>query len=319
MAIIVNPNPPPAFMVSGRIGASQSVKKWVDGRARQAMMPTKGGYDPLGTMERMFDPSRSHVSQGTMRAHHIADSQIQHMVCDFLNGHITRTQLLDMVGTVYMTGWIDVIVTPFIFKIWVQWAEANLDAFDLLVSKMAGGTGVDLANLATKLCDTLSSSLANLRIGHDATDTALGNAIAPRLQRGQADVLGLFFGWLFGHDFSKPTYSFETSVAARVWGAQLVRHPPRLRAGLTIRDRVFVGPVGNNTILISEELPRRNAPTSTIVRPNYYPGTQGSTAYLLRVGRATTHIGAAVAIVAGFVATGSYLFSSMNSWRKEKK
>lgn len=319
MAIIVNPSPPPDYIVSGRIGASQSVKKWVDGRARQAMLPTTAGYDPLGTMERLFDPGKTHASQGTMRAHHIADSSIQEMVCDFMNGQITRTQLLDMVGTLYLTGWIDVIVTPYIFMVWTQWAEANLDAFDLMISKMLKARKVDLADTATRLCDTLSSSLSNLRIGHGVTDAALGNAIAPRLQRGQADLLGLFVAWLTGHDFSKPTYSFETSVVARTWGAQFIRHPPRLGAGLTIKNKVFVGPVGGNRILISEEMPHPGAPRATTATANFYPGTQGQSAYAFRLGRATMHAGSAALIVAGFVGIGSYLFSSMNTRRKESK
>lgn len=319
MAIIVNPAPPPQFIVQGRVGFDKNSGKFVDkstawmGKA----MHLSGSLNPLGPTEKRYDPSQPHQDlrgpggvlitpgQGTMRAHHIADHEIQIMVCDYMNGVITLPVLLDRVGALYLTSWIDVVVTPRVFKIWLQWAEALSESFYLVAVQMASRSPARQAAIATELCKTLSSSIANLRVGHGQTDTALGHGIAPRLQRGQFDLLGYFIGWLNGHNFAQPTLSVETSLVAVTWGGHFMGHPLAPTGHKVVVSNVFVGPAAGGNLFISEMDPTLPAQTATIALPQRYPGAQTAKGgYVLRATRATLHIGVAVGLLAALAFTG---------------
>ncbi|MBV8898507.1 MAG: hypothetical protein JOY92_00125 [Verrucomicrobia bacterium] len=244
-----------------------------------------------------------------MRAHHIADSQIQQMVCDYMNNNITLLTLLDRLGVLYLTSWVDVVVTTRLFYIWRQWAESMMKTFGIALANLRGLTPDDQAKLATKLAAALSSSISNLRVGDQPTDSQLSQAIAPRLQRGQWDLIGAFVGWLSAQDLVQPTLSVETSLAVAVWGNHFVLHP--LAATLHPVNNVFAGTLPTGQILISEERPATGARVATIAPPRLYPGTQGSTGYVIRATRATMHLGVVVAILYLLYATGIAIVSSL--------
>lgn len=323
MAIIVNTTPPipPYFKVDGRVGFDKSVRGWVDSMPLNSA-GLGSGVNPLAPVERRYDPSRPHQDnngtpgQGTMRAHHVADHEIQNMVCDFMNGLIDTKTLFDRVGTLYLTGWIDVIVTPRIFKIWVQWAEACVRSCHLMLSRAntgtLGWTRTKQAEIATKLAKTLSSSIANLRIGHGVTDSTLEHAIAPRMQRGQIDILGWFLQICTGHDFkTTPTLSVETSLASVAWGGHYIAHPPVVKPGYQLVNNVFVGQIGAGNILISEQDPVLPNAVAVVPTPAYYPGTQGDRRYMLRATRTTMHACTAIALIYFFIHLGYFLISSL--------
>jgi hypothetical protein len=215
---------------------------------------------------------------------------------------------LDRLGVLYLTGWIDVVVTPRLFYIWWQWARSVVKTFGIALANLRRLTPGQQATLATDLAAALSSSISNLRVGDQPTDAALGQAIAPRLQRGQWDLIGSFVGRLSGYNFAQPTLSVETSLAVAVWGNHFLINP--LPANLHPVNNVFAGTLPGGQILISEERPVPGAPTATIATPNRYPGTQGKTGYVIRATRATMHLGVIVAILYLMYAAGISIVSS---------
>ncbi len=262
-----------------------------------------GAYNPLGPTERRYVLGTPHQDlrgpggvlitpgQGTMRAHHIADHEIQQMICDYMNGTINMITLFDRIGALYLTSWIDVIVTPRLFKIWLQWAAALAKTLRVMMSYVMGLAPARQALYATFLSNTLSSSVANLRVGHQRTDAALGHAIAPRLQRGQYDLMGYFIGWLTGHNFAQPTLSVETSLAVTSWGGHFIGNPLAPGGRLVVVGNTFIGPGAlPNSILISEQDPVPPAMTSTMAMPSQYPGASGRGGYVLRATRSTIHL-----------------------------
>ena len=320
MPIVVNPNPPPRFQVVGRVGFHRGAAQFVDTKTGYLQNPLT--QSALGPVERAYNPAIPHqdlrgpgrvliqAGQDTMRAHHIADSQIQQMVCDYMNGQITLLTLLDRLGVLYLTSWIDVVVTPRLFYIWRQWAHSLVSTFGIALASFRGLAPNQQARLATNLAAALSSSISNLRVGDQQTDAALGQAIAPRLQRGQWDLVGSFVGWLSRYNFAQPTLSVETSLAVAVWGNHFVQHPLVLAAPLQPVNNVFAGRLVNGPILISEQRPAGGARQATIAMPNLYPGTQGSTGYVIRATRATIHLGVIVAILYMMYAAGLLIVSS---------
>ena len=90
MPIVVNPNPPPRFQVVGRVGFHRGAAQFVDTTTGYLQKPLT--QSALGPVERAYNPAIPHqdlrgpgrvliqAGQDTMRAHHIADSQIQQMV-----------------------------------------------------------------------------------------------------------------------------------------------------------------------------------------------------------------------------------------------
>ena len=120
MPIVVNPNPPPRFQVVGRVGFHRGAAQFVDTTTGYLQKPLT--QSALGPVERAYNPAIPHqdlrgpgrvliqAGQDTIRAHHIADSQIQQMVCDYMNGQITLLTLLDRLGVLYLNSWIDVRV-----------------------------------------------------------------------------------------------------------------------------------------------------------------------------------------------------------------
>lgn len=315
MAIVVNPAPPPPFIVQGRVGFNKDDAKFVDrstGWMRTALTAVGQG-DTLGPTERRYDPTVPHQDitgpggvvvtpgQGTMRAHHIADHEIQETVCDFMNGVIGLPTMLDRLGALFFTSWIDVVITPRLFRIWTQWAVAMGDALALQISGLRGLSRAQQAKCATTLAKRLSSSVANLRVGHGDTDVALGHGIAPRLQRGQFDLFGYFIGYANGHNFALPTLSVETSLACVAWGGHFGAHPLVATGGKMIVNNVFVAQSPGGNLFISEQDPVLGAATSTIAPPQPYPGTQGVGGYVLRATRATVHLGVVVLLLAGLL------------------
>jgi Domain of unknown function (DUF4158) len=75
-------------------------------------------------------------------------------------------------------------------------------------------------------------------------------------------------------------------------------------------NNVFAGRLVNGPILISEQRPAGGARQGTITMPNLYPGTQGSTGYVIRATRATIHLGVIVAILYMMYAAGLLIVSS---------
>lgn len=287
MAIVWDPQTN-LFVVRGRVGFHRSIRGYINSstRSMQSLIPTLAG-DPLGPTERAYNPGLAHNLQNTMRAHHIADHEIQLMVCDYMNGTINFPTLIDRLGTLYQTSWIDLIVTPRLFKIWWQWIRALTIATttglsSLVISRQRA------ARFATLLARELSSSVANLRIGHGPTDNRLGNAIAPRLRRGgMIDVVYYFMQYINSQSLRAPTLSFETSVAREVWNPHFVAHPFAPGNGYMAVGNVFAGPNAGG-ILISENTPPIGLGTVPI--PQRYPFTQGLPMYVHRITRSSSHI-----------------------------
>jgi hypothetical protein len=283
------------FKVEGRVGFTDSTKHYVD-RTTADLQNAPRIQGALGPVESAYNPALGHDAQGTMRAHHIADSQIQQMVCDYMNGTINLATLLDRLGVLYLTGWVDVVVTPRLFYIWRQYADSVKKTLNLALAKLRHLPPDDQATLATQLARTLSSSISNLRVGDQRTDSALSEAIAPRLQRGQWDLFGSFLGYVSRHNFAQPTLSVETSLAVAVWGNHFQVHT--LPASLHPVNNVFAGTLPGGQILISEEHGSVAGAVATVATPNYYPGTQGGFGYVTRATRATMHLAAGSAIQA---------------------
>lgn len=311
MTIVVNPNPPPPFkVVGGRMDFVGDTKDYVDSSTAtaQRIFRPLGSLNPLSPVEKGFNPLVPHQDlnpphapmipgQNTGRAHHISDAQIQLMICDYLNNQISLATMLDRIGALYLTSWIDVIITPRLFRIWLEWCEALKQTMAVLVSQFRQRPRSEQALAATQLASLLSNSIANLRIGDQPTDGALGRAIAPRLQRGQRDVLFYFIGWLSGHDFTRPSLSVETSLAAVSWGGHFTGHAFAPDRPWVAVGNVFAGPGGGGQILISEQRPLALANEALVATPQNYPGTQGRGGYVLRGTRATLHIGMVIAIL----------------------
>ena len=293
------------FEVQGRIGFDQSTRKLVNKYTGQMQKLIPYWLSPV---ERSYDPLQPHNAQNTMRAHHIADSVIQQMVCDYMNGRISYPVLLDRLGTLYQTSWIDIIVTPRLMIIWRQWIRALTFASDITRSSLGTLTKDEQAALATRLARELSSSVANLRIGHGPTDQRLGQAIAPRLQRGVIiSPVARFIAYLNRQSLHAPTFSFETSVAHKVWRPHFARYPLNVGGGFVQVGDVFVGPAAGG-ILISEEFPVGGAKLAIRPLPLQYPGTQGKLMYFKRITRSSCHIFPLLTIVT-FSGYGLYKFS----------
>ncbi|RSZ37248.1 MULTISPECIES: hypothetical protein [unclassified Variovorax] len=302
----------PRFIVDDRDPFAPFTRMAVDRGTSALQLVTRGfaavGRDPLGPVERGYDASRPHQGaggQGTMRAHHVADSRIQQMVCDYMNEYISLPMLMDRIGSLYLTSWIDVLLTPRIFTIYAQWGRALIAAFIVLTSQARAQLPAAQAVHGTRLATLLSNSVSNLRVGHGATDNKLGRALAPRLQRGQFDLIAYFIGWLNGHNFAQPTLSVETSIVSSVWGENFTTYPLVRTGGgrrgpptTTIVGNVFLGPTAlGNHIYISEENPVAG-PEASILMPQLYPGTSRPlSGYLLRATRATTHLAVTILIL----------------------
>lgn len=325
MAIVVIPGGPPHFAVAGRVGFDRTAGRYVDSSTNLLqnrftvgnLGPTESRYNVLVPHQNVTTGGIVTPGQGTMRAHHIADHEIQQMVCDFMNGVINLPTLLDRLGALYFTSWIDVVVTPRLMKIWIQWAKSMKDSFKLALSEFTGSPLTVRAAAATRLAQALSSSIANLRVGHQQTDNALNHAIAPRLQRGQFDLFARFIGHVNGYNFALPTLSVETSLAETAWGGHFALHPLVPGAGNIVVNNVFLGPLaGGGSIYISEQDPIGGAITSTIAMPQRYPGTTNRLgAYALRATRSTVHLGVTVSLIALFIYLG-YMALSNFPWPK---
>jgi hypothetical protein len=311
MAIVVNPLPPPQFIVQNRVGFDDWARVVVDNSARLArplaLLPDS--VNPIAPVERRYDPSRPHqnrpgpplvVGQHTMRAHHVSDRKIQELVCDYMNGVIPLSDLVDLIGTLYQTSWIDVVTTPRIFAIWVQWAEAIARALSLASSDLLRLSPAQQAVVATRLCGVLSSSIANLRIGHDTSDNTLGQAVAPRLHRGIGDLLHYFLRFIEGVPARTVTLSFETTLVENLWGGRIATHPvPR---GYAFVNGTYVGLAPAGPIVLSEEDPTLgNAVATTVGMPPPYPmvATRPRLLYCIRFTRATLHAVGSLVVVYG--------------------
>ena len=328
------------FEVHGRIGQTRESKQQVDSStATTQKLQALGPASPIAPVEARWDPSVPHqdlrgaggvvlsAGQHTMRAHHVADSQIQQMVCDYMNGTITLMHLLDRLGTLYLTSWVDVIVTPRMLSIWGQWMVAVGRAMNAAVSGLRRLTPTRQAAIATDLARHLSSSLANQRIGHDRTDQQLARAIAPRLHRGLGDLLYFFLRWHNNVPLNTRTLSVETTLVQRAWNAHFVAHPLNFPpgSGLIPIGNVFAGhlnPAGlGNVILISEQDPPPAimggaAPVrATVPTPQDYPtamplaGANGY--YIVRGWRTAKDILAACFILYLLAMMGVVMFSYM--------
>jgi hypothetical protein len=317
MTIIVNPHPPPTFIVHGRANASGFAKKTVDltTGVMSRMAQPLGAWNPLGPVEQGYSPRSSHDTQNTMRAHHVADSQIQQLVCDYLNNQIGMMTMLDRIGVLYLTSWVDVIVTPRIFTIWLQWAGALAHSLAVGTSHFAHLPNAQKASCADRLAKWLSSSIANLRVGDPPTDSALGRAIAPRLQRGQRDVLYYLVGVLSGYNFAQPSLSVETSLASFAWGGHFLNHALAPAGGLVPVGNVFMGPNVGGGILISEQRPLLGNAHAVVPTPQFYPGTQTNGGYIIRATRATTHLVMAVAILLFLYTVMNYVVDGLTEPR----
>jgi hypothetical protein len=327
MPIVFNPGPPPRFEVRGRNDFQQSTTLFVDRSTswlQRAMYPL-GGYNPLGLVEQRYlagvphtgTTSKTGVSvpgQNTMRAHHVADHVIQQCVCEYLNKQITLGRFVDRIGTLYLTSWVDVIVTPRLFVIWAQWVSALAKVLAVVAAQAAGLPQTRQLAYGNSLALGLSNSVANVRMGHPLTDNALWHGIAPRLQRGQYDLLAYFFGWLGNHDFTKPTLSVETSLVADVWEDYFTNKPLFFQnKNRVVVGKVFVGPANRpNAIFISEEDPVRPHKVAHRSLPQYYPGARGVRGYVIRASRASFHATAVVATLCAIGYAGKELV-----WPKE--
>lgn len=296
MAIIVNPNPPPLYIPSGRVGFTRDAKRLVDSSTRDLVGSSVLSISsPLGSAETAFvnrGGVHQHglpVHQHTGRAHQVSDQNIQLMICDYLNGAIDYWTFLDRVSSLFLTSWIDVVVTPRLARIWYEWTRALFRAHvDVAASGQRRLAPADVARNATRLAELLSSSLANLRVGHQDTDGLLNQAIAPRLQRGMMDVVGRFVTYATRNPLGRDILSVETSILCHAWGGHFITHPPPVSAGAMVVGNVMLGFGGGAGaapfVLISEDMPTAGfpfvngggRPVATVVRPVRYPGTSTS-------------------------------------------
>ena len=248
------PKSPPRFQVVGRVGIHRGAAQFVDTTTGYLQKPLT--QSALGPVERAYNPAIPHqdlrgpgrvliqAGQDTMRAHHIADSQIQQMVCDYMNGQITLLTLLDRLGVLYLTSWIDVVVTPRLFYIWRQWAHSLVSTFGIALASFRGLVPNQQARLATNLAAALSSSISNLRVGDQQTDAALGQAIAPRLRRGAVGLGRLFRRLALTLQF-RPADAFCGDLpGCRRLGQSLCPASPRPRSAPTAREQRLRGKTG---------------------------------------------------------------------------
>ncbi|MCG8594565.1 MAG: hypothetical protein MI785_09380 [Kiloniellales bacterium] len=306
MAIQYTAGNPLPYSVVGRVGFTNAARRKIDEHTRSLHnLPILNRWDrldPLGPAERMFagrGPNGQHqqgpagalaLDQHTGRAHHVSDQNIQQLICDYLNDIITLGEFLNCLSILFSTSWIDVILPKRLFIIWDEWIRALRQASTLFDGYLRRHPpGVPIANQATKLAKLLSSALSNLRVGHQVTDGALNQAIAPRLQRGMMDLIGYFVYRVSGAP-NRPMLSVETSLISQTWDARFIAHPPPVTGGLIRVNNVFLGfsQGASQSVLISEENVNVNAPgpqpagrvganiVASTQDPIPYPGTQGS-------------------------------------------
>ena len=306
MAIQYTAGNPLPYSVVGRAGFTNAARRNIDEHARRLhdlpILNRWDRFDPLGPAERMFagrGPNGQHqqgpagalaLDQHTGRAHHVSDQNIQQLICDYLNDIITLGEFLNCLSILFSTSWIDVILPKRLLIIWDEWVRALGQASTLFDGYLRRHPpGVPIANQATKLAKLLSSALSNLRVGHQVTDGALNQAIAPRLQRGMMDLIGYFVYRVSGAP-NRPMLSVETSLISQTWDARFIAHPPPVTGGLIRVNNVFLGfsQGASRSVLISEENVNVNAPgpqPAGRVGPNIvastqdpipYPGTQNS-------------------------------------------
>ena len=283
------------WVVLGRTGFRRSIRPWVDGGTA---LTQRRAWWAMGPAERAFDSARGHQAQGTMRAHHVADHQIQVMVCDYMNGQTSLPQFVNLLGTLYQTSWRDVVLPYRLLVIWQQWVAALQHTVHTALPRFVRLPLAQQERLANLLVDELSSSIANLRMGHGTSDGVLGDAVAPRLQRGilfptnMWDVL-----YLFSNYHRQPTFSFETSLVLREWNPVFTAHPTRhanRAAGFSANGILAIrgGAGGGPELVLSENLPApgQNAAVMAVNNLAYYPGTQGAGRHLQRLTRSASHI-----------------------------
>lgn len=273
-------------------------------------------YPYLGPVERKFNFFQTMNAQQMMRAHHISDNSIQVMICDYMNNRISFLTMLNRLSTVFMTSWTDVFLTPKFMVIWMQWIAALIAGCGLGLSKILGrsatltyGISKQIQGLAaTFLAKILSMSISNLRIGHKDTDSALGNAIAPRLQRGP-DLVYEVLKYFYPAPGNPRRLSFETSVVKEVWNHHFTVLNPlpgrTYRGTLLAGNTVFYTPPSGN-ILISEQspggFPLPAMGQASIMLPPNYPGTTGNFARNFnRVARSTLQLVVVALIIQVFL------------------
>jgi hypothetical protein len=258
------------------------------------------GRVALGPVESGYDSLQAHDVQGTMRAHHVADSRIQQLICDFLNGYISIVSFLDHLGTLYQTSWIDVLdikVSLRFYKIWQQWIFALTKATATLVTNnTVGWVKVGpVEKTANWLASELSNSLANLRVGHQITDGLLGNSVAPRLRRGLRIPTTIWDAlYCFLPVYRNPTLSFETSLVINTWSDLFTRNGGAPGAVVTqgfFQSSQIVVPSPNSIVhILGGDVVSSENIGGTIASPvRLYPGTQDMQRYAQRVNRSFCH------------------------------
>jgi hypothetical protein len=289
------------YYVKGRANSSKFAQGVVDSTTvtLQQRVPSA-----LGQAESAFKPNLGHEKLGSMRAHHVGDHVIQQAICDYLNaggGPSAFAEMLNKIGTLYQTSWIDLVVTQRIAVIWGQWVHA-LGSACLMAFKQVVGTEQEIARSASDLARVLSSSVSNLRIGQAKTDHRLGDAIAPRIRNGEVifDLPFLFASWASGQlpALREPTLSFETTLVAQNWTPDFLAHPFRKAEDDIVINNVFVANK-NREIFISERGPlidqskkNHKPPLAKIAADSIhnYPGTDGWGLHVQRIGRAFLHV-----------------------------
>jgi hypothetical protein len=313
MAIVWDTNQG-CYCVKDRLGFSKSTARAVDRTTAEMQQWVPGA---LGRAEKSYNPTIDHGKQGSMRAHHVADHVIQEAICDYLNargGPSAFAAMLNRIGTLYQTSWIDLIVTERIAIIWGQWVHA-LGSACVMAIKQVVGTEAEIARSATDLASVLSSSLANLRVGHGATDGRLANAIAPRMRNGEVtfDLPYLFASWASGQLplLRQPTLSFETTLVAQNWDSHFQAHAlptgNKSNPKSIVINNVFLATT-QSEIFISEDGTLGNPRLATVSASSIhnYPGTDGWGLTTQRIGRAFLH-------VLPLVVTGYFILETVGS------
>ncbi|RFP21716.1 hypothetical protein D0T25_10730 [Duganella sp. BJB488] len=276
-----------------------------------------GVRDTTSTAEQAYARHGNHQIAGTHRAHHVSRSDIGKAVNDYLTKVTSIETLLDQIGTLYLTSWQDVWVTPRIFWIWGQWSNAIGKTFRLGMAQFLNLPMADQEILAERLIAVLERSVANMRVGHSATDRQLGHALAPRVHRGQYDMLARLIAAINKENLNVPRLTFETTVVEAVWNAHFARHPRHATGkNVFVVDQVFLGPTQNG-IYLSEDVPSANNLFHVITLPRRYPLKIGTNdyGYVIRGSRAILHLAAAIFILSGFIQLGMGVTNM--AWPKE--
>jgi hypothetical protein len=317
------------YKTQGRVGFGADAKTRVDTSTRDLVrkgLPVSGAEIAFANRNLVHQQGLPQTDH-TGRAHQVSDQNIQLMICDYLNGVIDYWTFLDRVSSLFLTSWIDVVVTSRVARIWYEWTTALWQAHaHIAMGGLRGLTQAQIAVYATRLAETLSSSLANLRVGHQDTDGELNQAIAPRLQRGMMDVLGRFVAYITQNGLGGDVLSVETSILRHTWRAHFLNHVPPVANGAIVVDDVMLGfgPGGHGGppfILISENMPPAGGathwngggrPVSTIVRPIYYPGTDSQTGRVCyRITRPAMQILAMVMVAMALYQMGVTVFRGL--------